>query len=90
MEKPNAQRNASPSQEQSNAAWKHLADEQKKLRNLQEQRELVRLQKEKELWRRASEFPKVLPDLHGAEGKKEPSPSPSDFFTKLRGGKLFE
>jgi hypothetical protein len=88
MDMPNSKRKADSPSDEFKTLWKDLAEQQKRLRILQEQRELVRLQKEKALWRSASEFPKASPEVHASKQKQEFPSGPSNFFTKLRLGGL--
>jgi hypothetical protein len=90
MEMPNAKRKADSSPDEFRALWEDLAEQQKRLRILQEQREIVRLQKEKALWRSASELPKASPEVQRSIQKQESPSGPSNFFTKLRLGRLLE
>ena len=90
MQKPNSQGNQGPSFQHSTSNMKNQADQEKRLRELREQRELTRLRVEKEQWRKASQLPKVFPDIHGAKEKKVSYPDRSTFFTKLSLGKLLE
>lgn len=90
MEKPNFERNHSLFSDQSKAVCKDLTDEQEKLRILREQLGSVRLQQEGELSRWTLEFPITFPGLRTTGEKRTTLPHRSNFFTKLRIGKLLE